>query len=66
MWYIPAMEGKVPAHILAQAHLLAIQGLSVERISFLLRLDVDIIKEVLRNPTVRVNTTEDAPMVSRK
>jgi hypothetical protein len=52
------MEDKVPAHILAQVHALAMQGLSVQRISFLLRLDEDTIEEELRNPTARVNTTE--------
>jgi hypothetical protein len=52
------MEDKVPAHILAQVHALAMQGISVQRISFLLRLDEDTIDAELRNPTMRVNTTE--------
>jgi hypothetical protein len=66
MWYSSAMEDKVPAHILAQVHVLAMQGLSVQRISFLLRLDEDIIEEELRNPTAGANTTEEEPTASEK
>ena len=58
------MEDKVPAHILAQVHALAMQGLSVQRISFLLRLDEDTIEEELRNPTAGVNTTDQEPTES--
>jgi hypothetical protein len=58
------MEDKVPAHILAQVHTMALEGLSVERISFLLRLDEETIEEELRNPSVGVNATDQEPTES--
>ena len=60
------MEEKIPAYILAQVHALAADGLSVDRMSFLLRMDKESIEEELRNPTAKINTTEDQSPVNQE
>jgi hypothetical protein len=59
------MKHDIPAHILVQVHVLAADGLPVERISFTLRLDKEVIEEELRNPTIKVETTrEESPAIA--
>ena len=56
----------IPEHILEQIHILAADGVPLEEISFMLRLDKEIIEEELRNPTVQVNTTQENSSQSAK
>jgi hypothetical protein len=43
---------QIPDYILVQVHRLAAEGMAVNRIAFLTRLDPDVIEEELKNPTV--------------
>ncbi len=60
------MKSKIPPHILAQVHTLVADGLPMEQISFLLRLDKEVIEEELRNPTAKVNTTEEEHTATKR